>query len=594
MADDAMIGTILSDRYRIDALLGEGGMGRVYRGEHVLMRKRVAIKILHNQLMTVPEVVARFEREAMASAHIEHPHVAAATDFGKLPDGSVFLVLEYVEGVSLSSLIAAGPCPYERALRIALQILAALEAAHARGIVHRDLKPDNVLLVRREDGGDFVKVLDFGVAKVPAMSGAGQESITQVGMVYGTPEYMAPEQALGQDVDATADLYALGVLLYEMLAGVRPYEGPVVGLLGQQLTKPLPLMAERRPGLRVPPRVEALVRELLQPDKGQRTPSATAARERIEALLSGQEQGKLDAPRASRLSSAFASITRDVVVPSAVAPTSARRQVVGNNRKIVTLSAGLLVSGLAGASFLFREPAPTEEVSEPLVATTATPAPSPSAQLLDRKAELELAKREGLPALEELVRKYPGEAEAQAEFALALAKAKRFDAAVDAVRLALGLDPKQNDNRAIKGALFRAAQAQSSSVAAFRLLRGPMGAAGADIAFDLRDTEGVASWVKRQSEDFLSSSDIETVATRELLLVLAMERPETCEGALQLVKSAEEFGDERTLPVLRKYLAGTTCARFHSGECFPCLRDRSELPRAIEAVKARAKAKAKP
>src|SRR5688572_18370241 len=135
---DARVGTVLADRYRIDALIGEGGMGKVYSAEHVLMRKRLAVKVLHKELTSVPEVVARFEREAMAAANIDHPNVAAATDFGKLPDGAVFLVLEYVQGRSLREEIALGPMAVERALHIARQIASGLRGAHLHGIVHRD------------------------------------------------------------------------------------------------------------------------------------------------------------------------------------------------------------------------------------------------------------------------------------------------------------------------------------------------------------------------------------------------------------------------------------------------------------------------
>src|SRR5258707_8517610 len=164
---DPRIGTLLADRYRIDALVGEGGMGKVYSAEHVLMRKRLAIKVLHRELTTMAEVVARFEREAMAAANIDHPNVAAATDFGKLADGAVFLVLEYVQGKSLRDEIAGGPIAPERALHIARQIASGLGSAHALDIVHRDLKPEHVMLVEKGGDPDFVKVLDFGIAKVP-------------------------------------------------------------------------------------------------------------------------------------------------------------------------------------------------------------------------------------------------------------------------------------------------------------------------------------------------------------------------------------------------------------------------------------------
>ena len=193
---DPRVGLVLAERYRVDGLIDSGGMGRVYVGEHVLMHKRVAIKVLHRELSSIPEFVARFEREARAAGNIDNEHVVAATDFGKLPDGSVFLVLEYVEGRNLRDEIAEGPLPLARTLHIARQMTSALRAAHALGIVHRDLKPENVMLVDKSGDADFVKVLDFGIAKVPIgerrADDVASKPITKAGMVFGTPEYMPP------------------------------------------------------------------------------------------------------------------------------------------------------------------------------------------------------------------------------------------------------------------------------------------------------------------------------------------------------------------------------------------------------------------
>ena len=289
---DERIGSVLADRYKIEALIGLGGMGRVYRAEHVLMRKKLAVKILHHELSTVPNVVARFEREALAAAHIEHSNVAAASDFGTLRDGAIFLVLEYVEGRCLRDEIDAGAFPLERALHIVRQIASALEVAHALEIVHRDLKPENVMLVEKGGDPDFVKVLDFGVARVPIgeMTGPSSEGkvITKTGMVFGTPEYMAPEQALGQPVDGRADLYALGIILYELLAGVRPFDGKSqVGILGQQLSAPPPPFAQRVPGLSIPAPVENLVMGLLQKEPDDRYQESQQVLSTIDSMLGG-------------------------------------------------------------------------------------------------------------------------------------------------------------------------------------------------------------------------------------------------------------------------------------------------------------------
>src|SRR3984957_2660991 len=168
-------GTIIAERYRVESLLGEGGMGKVYAAEHIHMRKQVAIKVLHSEMSTTPEVVARFEREAVAAGKITHPNVAAATDFGRLEDRSFFLVLEYVAGVDLRSALRPGALPPERAVKIIRQITAAVGAAHAAGVVHRDLKPENIMLVDRDGEADFVKVLDFGIAKIDAI-GIGEKA----------------------------------------------------------------------------------------------------------------------------------------------------------------------------------------------------------------------------------------------------------------------------------------------------------------------------------------------------------------------------------------------------------------------------------
>src|SRR5262249_16903821 len=221
------------------------------------------------EMLNLTEAVERFEREAIAGAHIEHPNVAAATDFGKLEDGSYFLVLEFLEGEDLRAIIGRGPLAAERAIKIARQIPLALRAAHQIGIVHRDLKPENIMLVRKERGMDLVKVLDFGIAKVPVndLTTGGSPSaaaLTKLGMVYGTPEYMAPEQALGEEIDGRADLYALGVMYYEMLCGVRPFEAESrVALLGQVATRKPPRLSERVPGTVVPNAIEKIVMRLL-------------------------------------------------------------------------------------------------------------------------------------------------------------------------------------------------------------------------------------------------------------------------------------------------------------------------------------------
>ncbi|HSC85744.1 MAG TPA: serine/threonine-protein kinase, partial [Polyangiaceae bacterium] len=242
--DASLVGTVLDERYRVVRLVGQGGMGLVYEAQHIHMQRRMAVKLLHPELSADTEVLARFEREAVAAARVQHPSVVAALDFGRLPSGTLYLVLEYVEGQSLSELLRDGPLEAGRAVSLALSIALALAAAHEAGIVHRDLKPDNVMLIPAVDGEPQVKVLDFGIAKlVDTERHEGDAPITRAGVVFGTPEYMAPEQASGSGADARSDLYALGMMLYEMLVGRTAFASTeVVEVLRAQILTPAPAL----------------------------------------------------------------------------------------------------------------------------------------------------------------------------------------------------------------------------------------------------------------------------------------------------------------------------------------------------------------
>ncbi|NUQ79539.1 MAG: serine/threonine protein kinase, partial [Polyangiaceae bacterium] len=280
-----LVGTVISDRYQVEEVLAAGGMGCVYRGQHIHMRKRVAIKVLLPDTEGLPDLVQRFEREAIAGAHIDHPNVAAATDFGKLPDGSFFLVLQYVRGTTLHDLIKQGPVPPARAVRIVRQVASALDACHQMGVVHRDLKPRNIML--EEGRNDFVKLIDFGLAKVPmdriSTINANEvvkstRQVTGFGLVFGTIAYISPEAAFGMAaVDERSDLYALGVILYEMLAGAHPFDTKdPAELFRRHRAETPPPMRVRAPGVDVPARLEAVATRLMQKDPADRFESARA------------------------------------------------------------------------------------------------------------------------------------------------------------------------------------------------------------------------------------------------------------------------------------------------------------------------------
>jgi len=250
--EDPLLGTVLQDRYRIVRKIGEGGMGAVYEGEHTLIKRRVAIKVLHGQLAQNAEIVARFHKEALAATSIGNEHIVEVTDMGRMADGALFMVLEFLDGRDWDQEIERnGPQPLGRVVHIMDQVCEALTEAHAKGIIHRDLKPENVYLIER--GGDpyFAKVLDFGISKFKGPEGGANKSMTQTGTTLGTPYYMAPEQAQAKkDIDHRADIYSLGVMFFQALTGQYPFDDESYPMLVLKIcTSPPPPLRMYRPDL---------------------------------------------------------------------------------------------------------------------------------------------------------------------------------------------------------------------------------------------------------------------------------------------------------------------------------------------------------
>jgi serine/threonine-protein kinase len=275
-----LMGRVVSDRYEVQEMLGEGSMGYVFLAEHTHMKKKVALKVMRPEFLENEEAVERFQREAQAAGHIDHPHVCAATDFGRLDDDRFFLVMEYLEGTNLGDRLAEeGPLLPERALAIVRRIASGLERAHELGVVHRDLKPDNIMLLDREGTEDFVKIMDFGVARVEVVS---KQQLTQAGMTMGTPVYMSPEQAMAERADERSDLYSLGIIFFEMLTGSVPfYSESLAVILSKHTSEQPPSMHEVAPDELIPQDLCDIVDRLLAKDPEERFQTP---RELIEAL----------------------------------------------------------------------------------------------------------------------------------------------------------------------------------------------------------------------------------------------------------------------------------------------------------------------
>jgi serine/threonine protein kinase len=259
-----LLGLLIDGRYRLDATLGRGGMGLVYRAAHVGLRRQVAVKILHPSLAASPDIRNRFEREALAVGKIDHPNCVSVYDVGRLPDGSLYLAMELLEGRSLADVLEhEGQIVPGRALHILAGILRGLAHIHHAKLIHRDIKPENIFLIRQGEDEDFAKILDFGIAKPMEASDLNDGvKLTQAGMAFGTPIYMAPEQALGNPMDGRADLYAAAVMAYEMLCGQPPfYSEDKLEVMSMHTARPVPPMRQRmvRNARPVPSSIERLV-----------------------------------------------------------------------------------------------------------------------------------------------------------------------------------------------------------------------------------------------------------------------------------------------------------------------------------------------
>jgi serine/threonine-protein kinase len=283
---DSLVGQVVASRYRVEARLGHGAMGTVYRARHIKVGRAFAIKVLHSQFVSDDKTRRRFAREAELAGSLHHPNIVSVVDAGETLEGLRYLVMEFVDGTTLFDLIAdAAPMPAARVISIVRQLCDGLAHAHERGLIHRDFKTENVIVEAGPDGSDIPKIADFGIAILrDDAASSNPERLTTAGLVLGTPHYMAPEHATGGAIDHRIDLFALGVMCFEMLTGRPPFDGDGVDVARANLLAETPIMSVRVPGLVVDPLLEALTRKLMMKSRDARPPTAAAARELVDLI----------------------------------------------------------------------------------------------------------------------------------------------------------------------------------------------------------------------------------------------------------------------------------------------------------------------
>lgn len=561
----------MDGRYRITGVLGTGGMGCVYRAEHVAIRRPLALKLLHPEVEGMEGISERFQREAFAIGRVDHPNCVNVSDFGELEGGALYMVLEVLDGVPLFDLLEKEHClGWRRSLHIVRHVLSALAYAHEAGIVHRDVKPENVILVEQDGDRDFAKILDFGIAKLfdDAHVEAGSPGLTQLGVTIGTPTYIAPEQAFGQPVDARADLYALSIMLFEMIAGAPPFDAAeVVTLLTMHATAEVPRISEVAPRISVPQEVEAMIRRGLEKKKEDRFSSANEYIAQIDASLTRDSlspaltSGGAAPDLPERLSwvegvrikaedvrrTLAPVVARAVTEVQAIPKRRSRKEILGIGAGVTALLAVLLVAfGSSSPDYL-----PTR-THLPLVAPKHGPEAEAAAEMLEQGQPKEAAAY--LRSQRTKVRKEPY---AQLVLGHAHASAQRNLEALDAYRRAISLEQSLSKDKLLR-----------TNVG---LMLGKKEPRVIDAALDLLGTLVRDAGDKDAEEQLvqLASSD-DNLHTRQRAMAVAdevgvgdqidrlnayqldLKQGDSCSDRRDAVAKLRALGDKRAIPALRQ------------------------------------------
>ena len=552
-------GDVIGERYRIVEPIGEGAMGTVFRVEHTEIGTPMALKLLKPELLLVPSIEERFNREARSAASLDDPHIVRVTDFGRTPDGNLFMVMELLEGTPLGVAAGRGLSQAEIVELIA-EVLSALEHAHDQGVVHRDLKPDNIMLVERR-GRRTVKILDFGLAKITD-TGPGEAALTQAGMVFGTPRYMSPEQASGEPVDGRSDLYAVGVVLYELFAKAPLFEGNnIAEILTKHITRaPAPFEIPPEPGVDGA-QVQSVIAKALEKDPELRFQTA---REFRAALLSAVGRASVAPPPRSESNSGPGPLL--LASPTAFAQTMMKENSAGvpaeprTGRRGLVVGAVLLAAGAAGAVTLPR--LFVEPKIDPIEAAMSA-------------GEFEQAEKLAAG----LVHDDPKSVRARLLLGHALFARSKRDEAVDEYVKAMkldayaSLDPKFQEN-------FRtAAQSKEKSGRVLIGALAELGDAGASpLLVQVAESAGPPAVRRRAYEGLERMKEAGRLDPFTFLSEgLRKDGTDKCETRRWYVERLAKLGDKRVVPIFKKELSrkGGFLGLERTGDCMSDLLEAS-------------------
>ena len=595
----SLVGRVLDDRYEVISKLGEGAMGVVYEVRHLRLDKRFAMKVIHGELARLPEFIARFEREALACSRMDHPNTISVTDFGRASSGELFLVMEFVVGQPLQELVQNRPLPVRQALETTRQVLLALQQAHAAGVIHRDIKPENIMRVETEDDSWRVKVLDFGIAKAPAGNNGGH--LTQAGVIFGTPQYMAPEQAMSATVDARADIYAVGATLWRMLTGRPLFKGAgPVEIISAKLSRAPPELDDVAPGV-YSSGLAQLVRRALARRPADRISSADEMLEQVIRIQREEGGGMALRPRWYRGAAILQQtvrLARLSAMPYADWYHAADRW-PDRMRALVTTRRGATVVGLTLAAALLALTAsmlqlasiPESDLSANLTdghADTSAPAVSFVAPEQPRSASGAHNKRlikvrllleknacnEAAVDLLNLVREQPALAEAHYLLGAAEYCRRRYRFALEAYRKAIELEPRYRSDVRVLAHAEQLTYTRKVRDEALRFIAIHLGRAGLPLLVKQAShnrNPGVRHMAITYAAKLGGASRIDWVSS----LSLDLKQLPTCQQRCKVVGQLAKLGDPRAVPALRQARDQTVRVRIFSRAWRNgCCRDR--------------------